>query len=231
MKAKTELLLYQCLWTADVLFRPTWRNFSGSFEEWAYRHGMLRQIQALGGRHPEKQWDREWDGKWRTVMFDLPETKRGLRNELRRQLKTGHFGGLQRSVWISPDPVGELSESVKNLAVESGVLFFFEGSACGGESNREIVHQAWNFEKIGRAMDVHRHHLEKLPQSREPGWQEQLLSWANEEKELWTRVMELDPLLPRELWPEGYQGEKNWENRKAALRRAGELASQDVTNL
>ena len=61
-------------------------------------------LKALGGCDPEERWNRGWDGKWRIIVFDLPEKKRGLRNDLRKQLRSARFGGLQRSVWISPGP-------------------------------------------------------------------------------------------------------------------------------
>ena len=149
---------------ADTLMRPTWRNMNSSFEEWSYRNGFLRQIQtleaqgwlesregsdgtervyrltrkghlrALGGSHPVEQWNRGWDGKWRVVVFDLPEEKRSLRNELRKQLRAAGFGGLQGSVWISPDHVELVSDRLRKTAVSCGVLTFFEGATCCGEN-------------------------------------------------------------------------------------------------
>lgn len=47
MKAKTELILYHCLWMADTMMHPTWRNMDSSFECWAYRNGFLRQVRTL----------------------------------------------------------------------------------------------------------------------------------------------------------------------------------------
>ena len=43
-----------------------------------------------------------WDGKWRVVMFDIPERYRGLRAILRRFLTNLGFAGMQRSLWITP---------------------------------------------------------------------------------------------------------------------------------
>jgi len=43
----------------------------------------------------------EWDGKWRIVIFDIPEQKRIIRNLFRRNLKKWGFEQLQKSVWIS----------------------------------------------------------------------------------------------------------------------------------
>ena len=39
------------------------------------------------------------------VVFDLPEAKNKLRVRLRRFLQEQHFGYLQNSVWITPDPL------------------------------------------------------------------------------------------------------------------------------
>jgi len=50
VRAKTEELLYLLLWTAETISRPTWRNLTESFEGWAYRNGLLRQLQRLEKR-------------------------------------------------------------------------------------------------------------------------------------------------------------------------------------
>ena len=45
-----------------------------------------------------------WDGKWRIVMFDIPEKKRNARDALRDKLKGLGFREFQRSVFIHPFP-------------------------------------------------------------------------------------------------------------------------------
>ena len=53
----------------------------------------------------------EWDRKWRVVIFDILEKKRGQRNFLRKQLKWLGFRELQKSVWVFPyDIKKELEE-------------------------------------------------------------------------------------------------------------------------
>lgn len=46
-----------------------------------------------------------WDGKWRLVIFDIPESSRDKRNLLRRLLKSNEFYKLQASVFINPYPL------------------------------------------------------------------------------------------------------------------------------
>lgn len=43
-----------------------------------------------------------WDGKWRLVIFDIPEKKVAARRALRNHLRKLGFVQLQRSVWIFP---------------------------------------------------------------------------------------------------------------------------------
>lgn len=50
--------------------------------------------------HPAK-----WDGKWRMVVFDIPEDAKEKRNLLRGLLKKQRFYGLQASVYVSPYPL------------------------------------------------------------------------------------------------------------------------------
>jgi len=44
----------------------------------------------------------KWDGKWRVVIFDIPEKQKGRRDALRFCLKKLNFYELQKSVWIFP---------------------------------------------------------------------------------------------------------------------------------
>ena len=259
LKAKSELILYHCLWVADMMMNPTWRKMTGSFEEWSYRNGFLRQMQALerqgyvesragrdgtdrvcrltrkgylralGGCHPEERWNRGWDGKWRMVVFDLPETKRGLRNGLRKQLRAARFGGLQRSVWISPDPVDGIWEQLKKTAASCGVMTFFEGLTCCGETSSEMVAAAWDFGKIRQNYQDYLAHLNQVPRAGGTEVLARLLEWGCQEKKLWLDCLEADPLLPRELWPAGYCGEKAWKKRIQVLHLAGKLAAKAHT--
>ncbi len=55
------------------------------------------QINDLKIKEPKK-----WDRKWRLVIFDITELKRGHREGFRGKLKELGFSYLQRSVWLHP---------------------------------------------------------------------------------------------------------------------------------
>ncbi|MBM3888112.1 MAG: hypothetical protein FJ388_03195 [Verrucomicrobia bacterium] len=188
MQPKTEEFLNSLLWIADMLMRPTFRNLTDSYESWAYRNGLMRQVtrleksqlverdqkmpdervyrlteqgrlHALGGRDPEARWSRHWDGRWRLVLFDVPTTENTRRDALRRYLREKGFGYLQNSVWVTPDLLQDEREILAGAKVNVESLLLLEARPCSGESDAEIVAGGWDFEGINRR---YAHHLKTL---------------------------------------------------------------------
>ncbi len=60
------------------------------------------QIDELKIEKPKK-----WDGKWRVIIFDIPNSKNIIRNIFRRKLKEFNFYPLQKSIWAYPYPCKE----------------------------------------------------------------------------------------------------------------------------
>lgn len=67
----------------------------------------------------------EWDGKWRIVIFDIPESKRAVRSVLRNRLKLWGFVRWQQSVWATKKNVIEkFRQLVKELGIKDWILIF-----------------------------------------------------------------------------------------------------------
>jgi len=45
---------------------------------------------------------KKWDGKWRIILFDIKEKRRGIRDLLRKTLNNLGFVRLQHSAWVYP---------------------------------------------------------------------------------------------------------------------------------
>ena len=59
----------------------------------------------------EPEW--HWDGKWRIVMFDIPEKRREHRERLRRALSELEYEPIQKSVFIGKRPLaGDIYEDI-----------------------------------------------------------------------------------------------------------------------
>ena len=192
MQPKTEEFLNLLLWSADLLARPTFRNLTDSYESWAYRKGLLRQLgsleqqeflereasapddrlyrlsaqgrlHVLGGRDPEERWARAWDGQWRLVLFDVPTEQDSQRERLRRYLRDKGFGYLQNSVWVTPDALTDERQILGGGKVNVESLLLLEARPCAGESDAEIVAGAWDFERINRRYARHLKILDARP--------------------------------------------------------------------
>lgn len=55
-----------------------------------------------------------WDGKWRVLIFDIPEYRRNVRTKVRRTLQSIGFRRLQDSVWVFPYDCSELIALLKS---------------------------------------------------------------------------------------------------------------------
>jgi DNA-binding transcriptional regulator PaaX len=64
---------------------------------------VARQLSFLGSAINFKK-PKKWDGKWRVVLFDIPEKDRLFRDILRQHLYNLDFKKLQHSVFVSPYP-------------------------------------------------------------------------------------------------------------------------------
>ncbi len=54
-----------------------------------------------------------WDGLWRIILLDLPESRKAERESLRYLLKKAGFVCLKNSAWISPYPFEHLFTNIK----------------------------------------------------------------------------------------------------------------------
>ncbi|MEX2013814.1 MAG: CRISPR-associated endonuclease Cas2 [Parcubacteria group bacterium] len=73
-------------------------------------NGKFYDLTPLGQEHL-RRWEfgnfklnkpKKWDGKWRLVIFDIPDKKRKTRDQLRVLLRSAGFYLLQESVWVYP---------------------------------------------------------------------------------------------------------------------------------
>jgi len=72
---------------------------------------------------------KKWDGKYRIVIFDIPNTTRIKRDALRGKLKELGFFRLQQSVWVHPFDCRKEIELLREFfGLSSKELILIEGS-------------------------------------------------------------------------------------------------------
>jgi DNA-binding transcriptional regulator PaaX len=75
------------------------KDKNGRLQLTAKGKSELEKMEAntLDGRRPAR-----WDGRWRVLIFDIPEARKSMRVRVRRNLQSSGFLRLQDSVWIYP---------------------------------------------------------------------------------------------------------------------------------
>ncbi|GAA4730781.1 PaaX family transcriptional regulator [Phytohabitans rumicis] len=169
---------------------PVGRRLLTEGTERIYTHGASRQV---------------WDGRWLIVMATVPETQRKLRHKLQTQLAWAGFGNPTAGMWVSPHPEreAEVKQIMHDLGLDATALSF-TGPFAGVGSERSLVQRAWDLD------DVEAHYeafMDEFSGVRpEPG-DATLLAQVRLVHE-WRRFPFLDPLLPDELLPPRWLGQR-----------------------
>lgn len=72
---------------------------------------------------------KKWDGKWRIVIFDIPEKKKKIRESLRMHLRQMNFYELQKSVFVHPfECESEIEYMVEFFGIRKHVRFIIADS-------------------------------------------------------------------------------------------------------
>ena len=80
----------------------------------------------------------KWDGKWRIVIFDIPEDNRKARNILRAILKRNGYIRLQNSVFVSPYGDFEFLNLFRHEYKIEKYVNFFKANADELENDSEL---------------------------------------------------------------------------------------------
>lgn len=90
----------------------------------------------------------EWDGKWRILMYTIPEDKRQLRDDLRKELLWSGFGSFSSGCWISPN---DLEKQINRLIEKYDIneyVDFFISEYKGPKENQSLIEKSWHIEEI-----------------------------------------------------------------------------------
>jgi len=92
---------------------------------------------------------KKMDGKWRVVIFDIPEKKHKLRDNFRNLLKELDFRMLQASVWASPfDIFDELEMLIPNIKRHSWIKLLLVEVIVGERNFKKLFKRERNFKKL-----------------------------------------------------------------------------------
>jgi DNA-binding transcriptional regulator PaaX len=150
-----------------------------------------------------------------------------LRNTLWRWLRARRFGLLQRSAWISPDPIGSMPKSLQQLRPGSRGFHVLETDSISGQAPAEAAEHCWDFAAVnklyGQVLAVHDRGFELA--GNPAAKPEAKRRWLAQERVAWQAAIFADPLLPRSMHPPGYLGPRAFARRQEVFAAmAGPMA-------
>ena len=151
----------------------------------------------------------EWDGKWRMILFDIPESQRTIRQMVRLKLIDLGVRMLQSSVWITPyeEVAAHFRQFISNETWNKRVHIF---ESRQRDANPINVAQLWNLSSLEYEYKALFTYLNKTYKSLEkspvPSYDAKCLIVQL------ALVAKKDPHLPQDLMPPrwiGYEAQ-NW---------------------
>jgi phenylacetic acid degradation operon negative regulatory protein len=146
---------------------------------------------------------------WVIVVFSIPEQRRDLRHVLRSRLARLGFGNSAPGVWLAPRwLLDDLRHAVDRLHVAEFVQVYV-ADYRGGASLGSLIARAWDLAALGdQYADFVRQHaplLERLGGPIDP--RHAFVAYMQAQSQ-WRRLPFLDPGLPPEFLPSGWQGDQ-----------------------
>jgi phenylacetic acid degradation operon negative regulatory protein len=150
---------------------------------------------------------RTWDGQWYMVIYTVPETDRGLRDEVRKELTWLGFGPLASSTWINPrDRLPLVAERFADRPQLR--LDLLSCRSSGLPHDREMATRCWDLDGLNRDYaEFLSRYRPMLPRFRSNRLSpEQTLVTRTELIHDYRKFPFRDPDLPVELLPAGWRG-------------------------
>ena len=83
-----------------------------------------KKLRQLENYNFQFEKPKKWDGRWRIIIFDIKEGRKGTREKLRLTLKSIGFARLQNSVWVFPYDCEDLITLLKaDFKIGKDVLY------------------------------------------------------------------------------------------------------------
>ncbi len=203
----TDKLYY---WTPVGYSKKKYRDLLGRL----YREGYIQRVlierqvhyritgsgrRKLAGLYPIlKMGSQKWDGFWRVVIFDVPESKRRSRDALRERLKKQGFAMLQSSVYISTYDYGKEFLDFLQAKGLMGKALILESKQKHLGNPRDLANKVWRLEEIN---SEYREVIDRLSTRFGVKGIEKRKEFLKRVYQDYLKILIKDPFLPEELLP------------------------------
>ena len=141
----------------------------------------------------------EWDGLWRVISYEIPESKRQIRDRLRREMRGWGLGPWHRSFWLTPHPIITHLKDLVYGREEEKYFQAFESTHVFGDLNL-LVEKVWQKSQLDKKYrELFKYWHEVLSSPEKPKEEKMKLILSS-----YIEILRIDPGLPKILLG------KNW---------------------
>ncbi|MGE8205041.1 phenylacetic acid degradation operon negative regulatory protein PaaX [Heyndrickxia sp. NPDC080065] len=159
----------------------------------------------------------KWDGKWIMLTYSIPEERRTIRDELRKELIWSGFGAIANSCWISPNHLTkQVNTLIEKYEISENVHVFLT-EYQGPHEHQRLIQECWDIAEINsqykRFIDGYQEKYEIAKIKIQSGKMTPADCFVERTKLVheYRKFLFIDPGLPEELLPE------KWLGNQAAL--------------
>jgi phenylacetic acid degradation operon negative regulatory protein len=171
-----------------------------------------------------------WVGTWTMVIYQMTESERNERTQLRKALAWHGFGPLTTSTWLAPgDRRKEMRAVIDGLTDEQ--VDVLSCTSEGLDHDRALAHRCWDLETLAREYaefnDAYRPLLRRSTRLSGAA----ALVARTDLVVAYGHFPFRDPRLPSELLPEPWPGLEAYDTFRAAHGRLGAAARTYVSSV
>lgn len=158
--------------------------------------------------------NKKWDGYWRVVSYSIPEEKRDIRNQIRKELIWTGFGLIANGILISPNPLEQQVLEMREMYDLEDHIILFTSSNILTHDNQDLIDKGWDFKQLEQEYDqfIEKYTL-KYEELKAATWNESLTDQeCFVERTLlvheYRKFLFKDPGFPSDLLPPNWSGDK-----------------------
>lgn len=176
--------------------------------------------------------DETWEGRWTMAIYQVPESERAFREQLRKQLAWHGFGQLSASTWLSPH---NLLSEVREIAAENprarvDALWCSTGDS---QEDRDLAARCWDLEALGADYQNFINTYSALDDEALNAGKDGRTALMERMRIIgdFRRFLFRDPYLPQKLQPEGWPSKAAYRLFGAVHRQLGPAATAFVSGI
>lgn len=164
--------------------------------------------------------DKAWDRRWRMVIFDIPESRRKARDIFSKTTRELGFGRLQNSIYVTPH---DSLNKVRKIATELKIVDLIKMMIVddiGIKDIKQCVEKMWQLNQLNQRYGQFIKET-KVKQTKIIENGDVLKFWLLKTRLQYLTILHDDPILPKELLPEywnGYEAEETWKQLSSILK-------------